>query len=128
MICPGCGKDFAKGSGVSAPNGSEYCRPECYGKHMDAKAAKESVTESMLQDVYRVWWIPDDLEEPFHVTCFGMGTAIATLGLLLEYDVYRGNGTCVNRGGVETWKNGKWEEWASEDGEDIWDYMQKGRM
>ena len=59
--------------------------------------------------------------------CEGLGSAVATIKLLSDYDLYMGHDDeSRSSGGMEVYRDGDWHEWYSEDGEDINDFMAKG--
>lgn len=129
-LCLGCGRtDWDAEAGVRGKNGTIYCRPECYEAHMEKENAEE-LAQSLLEGIYRVWWIPNPPREPFYVVCMGLGTAMATLKLLAAYDLFLGeDAVSSNTGGMEVYRKGEgWNEWESEECEDIHEYMDRGKM
>lgn len=65
----------------------------------------------------RVWWIRNPPDEAFHFVVESAAEAQKILAAIAEYDIHCEVET--NVGGLEVFRDGEWEEWESEDGDDI---------
>jgi hypothetical protein len=79
----------------------------------------------------RVWHIPQIPGKPFEVEVADLEQALFTLKTLAQYDIFqfenRIKGDYSNANGLEVFRNGEWEEWENEDGDDI-DYVRRFEM
>ena len=95
------------------------------------KGQRDRMAAQLLEGAYRVWWKPNvgSPKEPFYVFCMNFGTAISTLKMLADYDLYLGE-DCVtsNAGGMEFFsgETGEWTEWEDDSGRSIMDVMDEG--
>lgn len=91
----------------------------------------ENVTENTPElnvRTLRVWHFSTLGAPVFHIPVSSVLEARKMLNLLAYYDAFmlqnELRGDYSNSGGLEVWneEDRDWEEWYSEDGEDIWDY------
>jgi Superinfection exclusion gene product 17 len=74
----------------------------------------------------KVWWIPQVPMKAFEALVPDLATAAAILDVLADYDAFQFEnnvkGDYCNTGGLTILRNGEWQDWESEDGEDfdIW--------
>lgn len=66
----------------------------------------------------KVWWIRNPPSKPFRIDVESPKAARQVLEALVAYDIF-----CdveSNAGGLEVFRDGEWEEWESEGGDDVW--------
>ena len=126
--CPGCGAVYKVTEGSELKCLSEPSRHPMKGAFPGLTAPPKEPVEHLLEGIYRVWWVTNPPRDGFHVVCASLGSAVNTIQMLVSYDLYLGEAVSSNAGGMEVFKNGEWEEWYSEDGDDIMTYMGKGGM
>lgn len=76
-------------------------------------------------ETLRIWHKPQtSMKESFHVYANDIKEAKKILKLLINYDLFQLNNNIkvnyANVSGLEIYKNGKWEEWDNDEGQDIW--------
>lgn len=76
----------------------------------------------------RIWWIPQIPGEQFWWPVANLGEAALLLDVLAAYDdfqfAHRVKGDYSNCGGLCIYRNGDWEDWENEDGDDF-DYLRR---
>jgi hypothetical protein len=84
-----------------------------------------------LYDLARVSWVPQIPMEAFHVSVANLAQAKLILKTLADYDRFQFENNVkpdyCNAGGLEVFRDGDWEEWESDDGDDIRAIMRDGR-
>jgi len=128
--CPKCGAQYGFGGKGKSDLAclSEPSRHPMKGAFPGLTSPPKPSAEVLLGGIYRVWWITNPPRDGFHVVCASLGSAMSALQMLVSYDLYLEDAVSSNAGGLEVFKDGDWEEWYSEDGDDIMTYMGKGGM
>ena len=76
-----------------------------------------------IEGTLRVWWVPQIPMEAFHRAVANPAEAAFLLGALAYYDMFQFENNVKpdysNTGGLEIFHNGDWEEWESDEGDDI---------
>jgi hypothetical protein len=84
-----------------------------------------------LYDLARVWWVPQIPMKAFHVSVANLAQAKLILKTLADYDRFQFENNVkpdyCNAGGLEVFRDGDWEEWESDDGDDIRAILRDGR-
>ena len=74
----------------------------------------------------QVWWIPQVPGEPFYVSVMDLAQAVLISDALSDYDAFQFENRIkpdyCNAGGLETFEDGEWVDWHSDDGDSFDDY------
>jgi hypothetical protein len=77
----------------------------------------------MQEGSLRVWWIPQIPMSPFFVEVEDLKQAKLILNTLAKYDIFQFENRIkpdyANAGGLEVYRDGDWEEWEDEFGDNI---------
>lgn len=83
---------------------------------------------SPIEGALRLWWVPQVPGKPFNWPMASVEIASAVLDMLAAYDDFQFaenvKGDYCNAAGLEVYRNGKWEEWESEEGDCIDEWQQ----
>jgi hypothetical protein len=74
----------------------------------------------------RVWWGRGfaDRREMEYVPVASLDEAVTTLNRLADSDL-RSSIVLFNMSGLEVVEDGEWQEWCTDDGDDIWEYADR---
>ncbi len=76
-----------------------------------------------IEGALRVWWIPQVPGKPFYRAVADLPQALLLIEALAYYDMFQFENQIkpdyCNAGGVEILRNGEWEDWYADDGNDF---------
>jgi hypothetical protein len=76
-----------------------------------------------IEGALRVWWIPQVPMRPFRRAVADLAQAALLIDALADYDMFQFENRIkpdyCNAGGVQVFRDGEWEDWYDEDGNDF---------